>query len=185
MDSLWTLTEPAAAAALARDIAPQWFHGRESTPRTEEALLEILHHAVYDAEVSLPCLQAFLMAWEEEPYGTPSRLSSEDARYRRYLEVLRMVYNADSKISLAVRPDARTLELSNSAVMMVLQDIQAKRCPHGRACTRMNPVHRRLLHERNRNERNRSPRRGGKRTFKGTSKRTYKRGKGTSYKRNR
>lgn len=145
----------------AQSVASQFFNGQKSTPVSHALLLEMVHHIVTKppSDDVLRKYMAFLMGWEDYPYGSPLSLESTDPRYTQYMEDLLMLYNQESAIPATIRGN-KSLGLSNSTVMQIIQDIMAKRCPHAQECTRKNPKHIALMHTKT----------GGKRSVK----RTYK-----------
>ena len=145
----------------AQSIANQFFNGQQSTDSSHALLLDMVHHIVTNppSDDVLRKYIAFLMGWEDYPYGSPFSLKSTDPRYTQYMDDLRMLYNGESSIPATILGNGQ-LQLSNSTVMQVIQDIMAKRCPHGLECTRKNPIHISLMHTK----------KGGKRSVK----RTYK-----------
>lgn len=142
-------------------IANKFFNGQQSTDRSHALLLDMVHHIVteHPSDNILRKYLMFLMGWEDHPYGSSFSLTSSDPRYTQYKADLLMLYNKDSTIPAAILKRG-SLELSNSTVMQIIQDILAKRCPHSQGCTRTNPIHIALMHTKT----------GGKRRVK----RTYK-----------
>lgn len=145
----------------AQSIANEFFNGQQSTDSSHALLLDMVHHIVTEppSDDVLRKYMAFLMGWEDYPYGSPFSLKSTDPRYTQYMDDLRMLYNGESSIPATILGNGQ-LQLSNSTVMQVIQDIIAKRCPHALKCTRMNPKHIALMHTKT----------GGKQSVK----RTYK-----------
>ena len=151
----------------AQSIANKFFNGQQSTDSSHALLLNMVHHIISEppSDDVLRKYLTFLMGWEDYPYGSPFSLKSTDPRYEQYKKDLLMVYNQESAIPANIRENG-SLELSNSTVMQVIQDIMAKRCPHALKCTRKNPIHIALMHTKTGGKRN------GKRTYK--SRRTLR-----------
>jgi hypothetical protein len=160
-DTLKQIRKEVNPSIYAQLIANKFFNGQQSTDSSHALLLDMVHHIVTEppSDDVLRKYLMFLMGWEDYPYGSPLSLKSKDPRYKQYRDDLLMLYNQESAIPASIWGNG-SLELSNSTVMQIIQDIMAKRCPHAQGCTRKNPIHIALMHLQ----------KGGKRNVK----RTYK-----------
>jgi hypothetical protein len=90
----------------------------------------------------LHLIHLFLFRWEEDSLTGIMKVRPEDSIYASYKAMLQAVFGNQYPFS---NKDGM-LDLANSTIVLTISEIE-KGCGYGAGCTRMNPLHKSLMHK--------------------------------------